>query len=261
MLELTGEERTIPLSEDTEVVEISMGGRPEGEEPPEGQEPSFYGVGAAILAEEGTVSISESTISTDADGGAGIFAYGNSTVYVADTEIYTEKDTSGGIHAAGGGTLYAWDVSAAMKGESSAAIRSDRGGGTMIVEGGDYTTEGTGSPAVYCTADIAVKDAELNERGWGQEGNNGSDCSFTAISQEMEGDVIWDSISSLYSQGQILDENGNSVSIVGSDGTTYVEGDSSYTVTVDSYENTVDLTEAAESASWDDYQVEQPQML
>lgn len=150
MLELTGEERTIPLSEDTEVVEISMGGRPEGEEPPEGQEPSFYGVGAAILA---------------------------------------------------------------------------------------------------------------NERGWGQEGNNGSDCSFTAISQEMEGDVIWDSISSLYSQGQILDENGNSVSIVGSDGTTYVEGDSSYTVTVDSYENTVDLTEAAESASWDDDQVEQPQML
>lgn len=74
-------------------------------------------------------------------------------------------------------------------------------------------------------------------------------------------DVIWDSISSLYSQGQILDENGNSVSIVGSDGTTYVEGDSSYTVTVDSYENTVDLTEAAESASWDDDQVEQPQML
>lgn len=74
-------------------------------------------------------------------------------------------------------------------------------------------------------------------------------------------DVIWDSISSLYSQGQILDENGNSVSIVGSDGTTYVEGDSSYTVTLDSYENTVDLTEDAESASWDDDQVEQPQML
>lgn len=74
-------------------------------------------------------------------------------------------------------------------------------------------------------------------------------------------DVIWDSISSLYSQGQILDENGNSVSIVGSDGTTYVEGDSSYTVTVGSYGNTVDLTEAAESASWDDDQVEQPQML
>ena len=74
-------------------------------------------------------------------------------------------------------------------------------------------------------------------------------------------DVIWDSISSLYSQGQILDENGNSVSIVGSDGTTYVEGDSSYTVTLDSYENTVDLTEAAESASWDDDQVERPQML
>ena len=30
---------------------------------------------------------------------------------------------------------------------------------------------------------------------------------------------------------------------------------------ISSYENTVDLTEAAESASWDDDQVEQPQML
>lgn len=198
MLELTGEERTIPLSEDTEVVEISMGGRPEGEEPPEGQEPSFYGVGAAILAEEGTVSISESTISTDADGGAGIFAYGNSTVYVADTEIYTEKDTSGGIHAAGGGTLYAWDVSAATKGESSAAIRSDRGGGTMIVEGGDYTTGGTGSPAVYCTADIAVKDAELtagNSEAVCMEGLNTLhlfDCELSGNMQDLDqNDCTW----------------------------------------------------------------------
>ena len=173
------------------------------------------------MAEEGTVSISESTISTDADGGAGIFAYGNSTVYVADTEIYTEKDTSGGIHAAGGGTLYAWDVSAATKGESSAAIRSDRGGGTMIVEGGDYTTGGTGSPAVYCTADIAVKDAELtagNSEAVCMEGLNTLhlfDCELSGnmqiwIKMTAPGlslyirvcleDVIWDSISSLYSK-------------------------------------------------------------
>jgi hypothetical protein len=45
---------------------------------------------------------------------------------------------------------------------SKAAIRSDRGGGTMIVDGGTYTTSGsTGAPAVYSTADITVSNATL----------------------------------------------------------------------------------------------------
>ena len=50
-------------------------------------------------------------------------------------------------------------------GESSAAIRSDRGGGTMVIDGGTYTSNGIGSPAVYCTADIAVNQAELTANG------------------------------------------------------------------------------------------------
>ena len=170
----------------------------------------------------------------------------------------------------------------------------------MVVDGGTYTSNGTGSPAVYCTADIAVNNATLtangseaicmeglntihlfdcditgdmqdlsqndttwtiivyqsmsgdsevgnstmqivggsltsknggliyttnteanillsavditysddsefflmctgntNERGWGTAGANGSDCTFTADDQDMEGAVIWDSISDL----------------------------------------------------------------
>ena len=46
-------------------------------------------------------------------------------------------------------------------GASSAAIRSDRGGGTVNVEKGTYTTTGQGSPSIYSTADITVKDATL----------------------------------------------------------------------------------------------------
>ena len=46
-------------------------------------------------------------------------------------------------------------------GNSSAAIRSDRGGGTVNVTGGSYTTDGTGSPVIYSTADITVSDAEM----------------------------------------------------------------------------------------------------
>ncbi|MED9826412.1 MAG: hypothetical protein UF657_17815 [Blautia faecis] len=379
-----------------------------------GDNSSFYGVGAAVLATDGTAYVKGSTVTTDSKGGAGLFAYGDGTVYVADTDITTQQDTSGGIHAAGGGKLYAWDLNVETKGESSAAIRSDRGGGTMVVDGGTYTSNGVGSPAVYCTADIAVNNAELtangseavcieglnslrlynsnltgnmsddeqndttwtvilyqsmsgdsevgnstfqmdggtitskngglfyttntectitlkdvditynddnefflqctgnnNQRGWGQSGANGSDCNFTADSQDMKGNVIWDSISdldfymtngstlegafvndesnagnggdgycnvvidkdstwtvtgdsiitSLSNAGTITDADGKTVSIVGTDGTTYVEGDSDYTITVGSYQDSADTFVSTTVDDWSSYEVERPESL
>lgn len=130
-----------------------------------GDASSFYGVGAAALVTDGTLNISNSTINTDAKGGAGVFAYGDGKAYVADSAITTQQDTSGGIHVAGGGTLYAWNLQVQTEGESSAAIRSDRGSGTMVVDGGSYTSNGEGSPAVYSTADITVHDADLTANG------------------------------------------------------------------------------------------------
>lgn len=379
-----------------------------------GDNSSFYGVGAAVLATDGTAYVKDSTITTDSKGGAGLFAYGDGTVYAADTDISTQQDTSGGIHAAGGGKLYAWDLSVETNGESSAAIRSDRGGGTMVVDDGTYTSNGVGSPAVYCTADIAVNNAELtangseavcieglnslrlynsnltgnmsdddqndttwtvilyqsmsgdsevgnstfqmdggtitskngglfyttntectialkdvditynddsefflqctgnnNQRGWGQSGSNGSDCNFTADSQDMKGNVIWDSISdldfymtngstlegafvndetyagnggdgycnvvidkdstwtvtgdskitSLSNAGTITDADGKTVSVVGTDGTTYVEGDSDYTITVDSYQDRADTSASTSIDDWSNYEVERPESL
>ncbi len=375
-----------------------------------GDNSSFYGIGAAVLAKDGTVNVSGSEITTDAAGATGVFAYGDGTAYVSDTTITTQQDTSGGIHVAGGGTLYAWNVNAETSGESSAAIRSDRGGGTIVADGGTYTSNGVGSPAIYSTADIAVSDAQLtangseavcieglnsihlfnsdltgnmaddeqndctwnvilyqsmsgdsevgnstfemeggsltaknggmfyttntestfllsgvdiayandsefflrctgneNRRGWGSVGSNGADCLFTAKEQEMQGDVIWDSVSdldfymtdgstltgavvddescageggdgvcnfyisddstwvvtgdstltNLQCAGTITDENGNTVSVVGTDGTVYVDGDSEWTVTVESYEDTADLSGAAASTTWNDYAVDQ----
>ena len=368
-----------------------------------GDQSSFYGVGAAVLTTGGTVSISDSTMTTDAKGGAGVFAYGDGVAMVSNTTISTTQDTSGGIHVAGGGTLYARDLTVTTKGESSAAIRSDRGSGTMVVDGGTYVSEGVGSPAVYVTADITIHEASLaatgsealcleglnsvrlydcdltgnmadldqndntwtvilyqsmsgdsevgegrfemeggtlvsgnggifyttntesefvlsnveisadkseyflrctgnaNQRGWGQTGANGADCTFTAINQKMDGDVIWDSISNLdlyvtqgsvltgavvddescagnggdgaanvsidadskwivtgdsvltdlACEGEIVDAAGNAVSVVGTDGTVYVQGGSEYTVTVSNYAETCDLSGAGEITGWD----------
>lgn len=369
---------------------------------------------AITTDDDGNAYVKGGTVTTDAAGGAGLFAYGDGTVYAADTTIKTTQDTSGGIHAAGGGKLYAWDLNVETDGESAAAIRSDRGGGTMVVDGGTYTSNGVGSPAVYCTADIAVKDATLtangseavcieglnslhlfncdltgnmsdlsqndstwtvilyqsmsgdsevgnstfqmdggtltsknggvfyttntesditlkdvditynndneyflrctgnnNERGWGESGANGADCDFTAISQDMEGSVIWDTISQLdfymtdgsnltgaiiddesfagnggdgycnvyvsddstwtvtgdstvsklSNAGTIVDDSGKTVTVKGTDGTVYVEGDSDYTITVDKYEDTADTSGSDTVASWSDYEVEKPDTL
>lgn len=310
-----------------------------------GDNSSFYGVGAAVLATDGTAYVKEGSVTTDAAGGAGLFAYGDGTVYASGTTVKTTQDTSGGVHVAGGGTLYGWDLNVETNGESSAAIRSDRGGGTMVIDGGTYVSNGVGSPAIYSTADIAVSNANLtangseaicieglnsihlydcdltgnmsdldqndntwtvilyqsmsgdsevgnstfqmnggsltsenggvfyttntestitlsnvditynddnefflqctgntNQRGWGQSGANGADCHFTGISQDMQGNVIWDSISNLdfyltegsSLTGAVVDDE----SYAGEGGAgycnVYVSADSTWTVTGDS---------------------------
>ena len=379
-----------------------------------GDSASFYGVGAAVLTTGGTAVINGGTITTDADGAAGVFSYSGGVSYIADTVIRTSGNTAGGIHAAGGGTVYAWNVDAETQGESSAAIRSDRGGGTIVADGGSYVTNGEGSPAVYVTADITVNDAVLtangseavciegkntlrlfdcdltssmkdlsqndhtwsvilyqsmsgdseegnsafymidgsltskngglfystntqsefylenvditasddceyflmvtgnnNQRGWGTAGANGADTDFTAVNQKMNGDVIWDSVSNLdfyitensvltgavindetyagqggdgyaslyldessvwvvtgdsrltnlYSEGTITDAEGNTVSVVGTDGTEYVSGTSDYTVTVDHFSTEADLSGATARVNYEDYAVEPAELL
>lgn len=310
-----------------------------------GDSSSFYGVGAAVLANGGTAVIENSSISTDAAGGAGVFAYGDGVAYVSNTTITTEQNTAGGIHVAGGGTLYAKNLNVTTNGESAAAIRSDRGSGTMVIDGGIYTSNGVGSPAVYVTADISIHDADLNatgsealcmeglntvrlyncdlsgamqdlsqndntwtvivyqsmsgdseigkghfemtggtlesangglfyttntesefilnnveitacedseyflrvtgnanQRGWGSSGGNGATCIFTGITQRMEGDIQWDSISTLdlyiVEGSQLTGAVINDESCAGNGGngycSLYIDADSSWIVNGDS---------------------------
>ena len=163
-----------------------------------GDASSFYGVGAAILVTGGTLTVSNSTITTDANGGAGVFAYGDAVVTVSDATIATSKDTSGGVHVAGGGALYASNLTVTTEGASSAAVRSDRGGGTLVVDGGSYTASGSGSPAVYVTADVTLSNAALTATGSEAlclEGLNSvllTDCDLTGdMPDQDQNDTTW----------------------------------------------------------------------
>ncbi len=124
---------------------------------------NFYGMNAGILANEGSeADIADTVVTTDATGANGIFSYGEgTTVIITNTKIRTSGDSSGGIETAGGATTIAGDLDIETQGASSAAIRSDRGGGTVDVDGGSYVTHGTGSPAIYSTANVSVHNATL----------------------------------------------------------------------------------------------------
>lgn len=138
-----------------------------------GDSTSFYGNNSAILAKDGAnLTLNNITVTTDATGANGVFSYGGSattnnsssdgtSITISDSSITTTKDNSGGIMTTGGGIMNASNLTIQTAGTSSAAIRTDRGGGTVNVDGGTYTTTGQGSPTIYSTANITVKNAKL----------------------------------------------------------------------------------------------------
>ena len=158
----------------------------------------FYGLNAGLLVLNGaTATITGATVNTSVTNGNGVFSYGEGTVVnISDSTIRTTENNSGGIQTTGGGTMNATNLDVETQGNSAAAIRSDRGGGTVNVDGGSYVTNGTGSPAIYCTADISVSDATLTanaSEGVVVEGKNSvalTDCDVTGnMSNTYNGDA------------------------------------------------------------------------
>ena len=143
----------------------------------EGDEADFYGENSAVYATNGAnLSLSNMNINTNGTHANAVFSYGEGTVVnVSNSTIETSGNCSGGIMTTGGGTMKAENLTIHTKGNSSAAIRSDRGGGTVTVNGGNYITDGVGSPAIYSTADITVNNAALTStasQGGVVEGKN-----------------------------------------------------------------------------------------
>lgn len=172
-----------------------------------GDSQSFYGTNSGIMVKDGAkVTIKNATITTSANGANGVFSYGGSattgntssdgtTVTISDSKITTTGDGSGGIMTTGGGITKASNLTVNTSGRSSAAIRTDRGGGTVTVDGGTYTTSGMGSPTIYSTADITVSNATLTSNtseGVCIEGTNSvtlNNCNLTANNNKKNGNA------------------------------------------------------------------------
>ena len=180
-----------------------------------------------------TATISGGTVETSASGANGVFSYGGNggqngasgdgtTVIISDTVITTTGDGSGGIMTTGGGITYASNLTVTTSGRSSAAIRTDRGGGIVVVDGGTYTSSGLGSPAIYSTADITVKNATLVSslsEGVCIEGKNSitlENCDLTANNTRCNGNATFlDSIMIYQSMSGDADSGTSSFTMTG----------------------------------------------
>ena len=174
-----------------------------------GDNSNFYGQNAAVLVEGGsTTTLTNLTVTSDAKGANGIFSYGGNgghnggdgdgtKVVIKDTTITTTGDGAGGTMTTGGGITNAYNLTVTTNGQSSAAIRTDRGGGTVYVDGGTYTSNGLGSPAIYSTAEIHVANATLVSNlseGVCIEGLNSielTDCDLTANNTKCNGNATF----------------------------------------------------------------------
>ncbi|MCR5700596.1 MAG: hypothetical protein K6G76_00445 [Lachnospiraceae bacterium] len=200
----------------------------------EGDESDFYGENATVFAtNKATLTIKEAVIQSNGTHANGVFSYGEgTTINISDSVIETTGNCSGGLMTTGGGTMNASNLTIHTTGNSSAAIRSDRGGGTVTVDGGSYTTDGTGSPVIYSTAAITVNDSSLEStasEGVVVEGKNSvtlNNCDLIAdnntknsdksdnynavmIYQSMSGDAAAGTASFTMNGGTLKNKNGD----------------------------------------------------
>ena len=138
---------------------------------------NFYGLNSIVLSvgDGSKVNLSDSTLSADSEGSNAIFATDSGSVYAYNSKIHTTAGNSRGLDATYGGTVIADSMDITTEGEHSASLATDRGGGNISVTNSTLSTAGSGSPLLYSTGDIEVKNVTGTATGSqiaGMEGYN-----------------------------------------------------------------------------------------
>lgn len=138
---------------------------------------NFYGVNAILAATANSSAyIHDSTLTSDSEGSNALFATGNNaSIYAKNVTLQTTGNSSRGLDATYGGSVIASKLSVTTSGEHCGALATDRGGGNISVENAKLKTTGQGSPLIYSTGVIEVKNTTGESTGAqivGMEGLN-----------------------------------------------------------------------------------------
>ncbi|MBQ7539207.1 MAG: hypothetical protein IJT42_09590 [Treponema sp.] len=117
---------------------------------------------AVIKVDSGTKTLKNETITSDEDNKNALFAQNDGKIIASGLTIRTKQNGSRGLYVAFGGTIEAKKVDVETLGEHCAAFATDMGEGSVTVDGGKALTKGKGSPVIYSTGDISVKNLSGN---------------------------------------------------------------------------------------------------
>ncbi len=169
-----------------------------------GDNSSFYGNNSTIYAGSASsdgyqsttsassakIIISGGTVTSSAEGANAVFATNGATIEVDGITIVNNSNVSRGLHATYGGKITASNVTITTNGATSSTIATDRGGGTVSVDGGTATANGSRSAVIYSTGAMSANDL-VGKSAAGEmgviEGDNSitmTNCTMTSGSSE-----------------------------------------------------------------------------
>ena len=135
-----------------------------------GDNSSFYGNNSTIYAGAASSSnyesttagssakivITNGTVTSNSQGANAVFATNGATITVDGITITNNKSVSRGLHCTYGGIINASNVDITTNEATSSTIATDRGGGTVTVNGGTATANGSKSAVLYSTGTITA---------------------------------------------------------------------------------------------------------
>ena len=169
-----------------------------------GDNSSFYGNNSTIYAGAASstnyqsttaganakIIINGGTVTSSAQGANAVIATNGATIEVNDLTIVNNSSVSRGLHATYGGIIHATNINITTNEATSSTIATDRGGGTVTVNGGTATANGSKSAVIYSTGTMAATDL-VGTSAKGEiaviEGDNSitmTNCTMTSGSSE-----------------------------------------------------------------------------
>ncbi|MCR5413260.1 MAG: hypothetical protein K6F50_00850 [Kiritimatiellae bacterium] len=120
------------------------------------------------VKDAGKAKIAGGRLTSSVSGANAVLVIGKgSEADVSDLVIETTKDSSRGLYAFQGGVIRAKNVKISTLGAHCAAMATDRGEGTVSVDGATLNTAGDGSPCIYSTGVLEARNS--NGRATGSE--------------------------------------------------------------------------------------------
>lgn len=169
-----------------------------------GDNSSFYGNNSTVYAGSASSSgyssttsasgakiiISGGSITSSSQGANAVFATNGATIEADGITIVNNSSVSRGLHATYGGIIKASNVNITTNEATSSTIATDRGGGTVTVNGGTATANGSKSAVIYSTGTMSATDL-VGKSAKGEiaviEGDNSismTNCTMTSSSSE-----------------------------------------------------------------------------